>query len=156
MILVLGSWCHNWGSNFPNFFFLQTSILVRLSVFCSYNLKFDDITSMCLSKSQPPLQLSLVMPYTDEEEIWLGSQVTNFSRLKYTHSRNGSYILLNFPQCHTSPLLFEMLFSWRNSRKRTSPSLLVSASCKSLFCTLWVSALPKSTTGTICVLSRQV
>jgi len=74
-----------WQTNFQlihnfikNYFFIQTNLLLKMSVFCSYNLKFDEITSTALVKSQPPLQLSLVMPYTEEEEIWLRSQVINF------------------------------------------------------------------------------
>ena len=65
-----------------------TSVLVKMAVFCSYFMEWDDMGAMVKQGDdmtrvarfgEEPRRvacLNIVMPYTDEEECWISEQVS--------------------------------------------------------------------------------
>jgi hypothetical protein len=57
-----------------------TSTLVKMAVFCSYFMEWDEIGAVVKCNnddgtSSKVVSLNLVMPYTAEEECWITEQV---------------------------------------------------------------------------------
>ena len=65
-----------------------TSVLIKMAVFCSYFMEWDDMGAMVKQGDdmtrvarfgEEPSRvayLNIVMPYTDEEECWISEQVS--------------------------------------------------------------------------------